>query len=165
MIETPSDDIVFLVTTFTRAAKYIPAVTKLIDAHWPDHPLCYFLTDGGVQLTASFLVVRDADWVEMFLKGLGLLRERHPDAKYVFHMLEDHCPLQACDSARIRSIFSSAHRCEFNAVTFPTYQWPWHDTQDSVDADSLVIGWRRSYVRQVGDEKFAMVPRDFFRYF
>src|ERR1700730_12174332 len=100
----PNDEVVLLVTTFSRAEKYIPIIEKLLNELWVDHPSCYFLTDGDEQQAKSVLAVRDGDWVEMFLEGLLFLKKRHPDAKYIFHMLEDHCPLRTCDSVKIRSI-------------------------------------------------------------
>ena len=37
--------------------------------------------------------------------------------------------------------------------------------RDSVYPDGLVRGWRKVNVCQIGGEQFAVVPRDFFRYF
>ena len=67
MAEVPNDGVVLLVTTFSRAQKYIPIVEKQLDALWVDHPLCYFLTDSDAQQVRDILTVRDADWVGMFL--------------------------------------------------------------------------------------------------
>ena len=160
-----NDEVVLLVTTFSRVEKYIPIIENLLNRLWVDHPPCYFLTDGDAQKNKSVLALCRGDWVGMFLEGLLQLKKRHPDAKYVFHMLEDHCPLRACDSVKIRSICQLARRYELNAVAFPTYSWPWNETQDDIYPDDLIRGWRRIDVRQIGSERFAAVPRDFFRYF
>jgi hypothetical protein len=156
---------VILVTTQSKAARYLPLVRSAIDAFWAGHPPVRFLTDGGAEPGPDVYVGSESQFVPLFAQGLARIRADFPDAIHIFHMLEDHCPLRACDAGRISAIASMALAHELAAVSFPTYQWPWHATEATEYPDGLVRTWRRIDTREIAGEILAVVPRDFFRYF
>jgi hypothetical protein len=80
-------------------------------------------------------------------------------------MLEDHCPLRSCDGSRIDRIFDAAIRNELDVVAFPTYSWPWNETDPTEFPDGLIRTWRRVETTDFDGEQFAVVPLEFFRYF
>lgn len=157
---------VFLaVTAHSRTEKYIPLVRNLMDTFWSSHPHRYFLTDGISQSATDVISLSGLNWVELAFGGLARINQKYPHATHVFLMLEDHCPLRACDGARLERIFDIAIREKLPAVAFPTYSWPWYDTESRDYSDGLVRTWRRQEIIERGGEMFAVVPRDFFRYF
>jgi hypothetical protein len=157
--------VVLVVTSHTRTEKYIPLVRDCLATFWPEHPRCYFLTDGTTQAAEDVWNVPDLAWVELLQAGLARIRQERPRTKYVLHMLEDHCPLRRCDAQRLARIFAIAVCEDFAAVSFPTYAWPWHETDTREHADGLVRTWRRKETRELDGELLAAVPQDFFRYF
>lgn len=158
-------DTVILVTTHAKVARYLPLVRAAIDTFWPGHPPVRFLTDGGVTVARDVYVEPERHFVPLLMRGLARLRLEFPGATHVFHMLEDHCPLQPCDGDRISGIVTMAIHEQLAAVSLPTYQWPWNETDATDYPDGLVRTWRRIETRQIGDETLAVVPRNFFRYF
>lgn len=159
------DAIIFLVTSHSRTEKYIPLVRNLLDVFWRDHPPCCFLTDGTLQRSADVLSFPGLNWVELLSAGLARVRQERPQAKYIFHMLEDHCPLRHCDGDRLDRIIGIAARRHLDAVSFPTYSWPWNETNSTEHPDGLVRTWRRKETREFDGELLAAVPHDFFRFF
>jgi len=157
--------VAFVVTSHSRTEKYIPLVRSLLAAFWPEHPPCFFLTDGTSQADADVLSFPGVTWVDLFGAGLARVKQQRPQTKHVFHMLEDHCPLRRCDAERLARIFVIAACDDFAAVSFPTYSWPWHETDATRHPDGLVRTWRRKDTRELDGELFAVVPPDFFRYF
>jgi hypothetical protein len=157
--------IALLVTSHSRTEKYIPLVRDLLDTFWIEHPPRYFLTDGTSQAAADVLSFPDLTWVELFSAGLAQIKRERPWTRYVVHMLEDHCPLRRCDGERLGRIFEIATRNDMDAVSFPTYQWPWNQTDSTIFQDGLVRTWRRKETLELDGELFAVVPPDFFRYF
>ncbi|MFZ0426414.1 MAG: hypothetical protein WAL80_26360 [Xanthobacteraceae bacterium] len=140
-------------------------VRNLLVAFWPEHPQCYVLTDGISQASADVWSFPAASWVELLQAGLARIGQERPQARYVLHMLEDHCPLRRCDAERLARIFAIAAREDFAAISFPTYAWPWHETDPTEHPDGLIRTWRRKETRELEGELFAAVPRKFFRYF
>ena len=157
--------VIFLVTCHARTEKYIPLVRSLVDTFWSRHPPCCFVTDGSSQISGDVVAFSGLNWIELLLAGLARIKQRWPRASHVFHMLEDHCPLRPCDSDRLERIFGIAARHDLNAVAFPTYPWPWNETDPTVYPDGLVRTWRRKETIELGGELLAVVPPDFFRYF
>lgn len=157
--------IILLVTSHSRTDKYIPLVRNLLAAFWAEHPRCCFLTDGTSQAAADVLSFPGLAWIELLQAGLAAIKRERPTTTFVFHMLEDHCPLRHCDAKRLDRIFAIAGREDFAAVLFPTYAWPWHETDATKYADGLVRTWRRKEIQEIDGEVFAVVPADFFRYF
>lgn len=153
------------VTAHSRTEKYIPLVRNLIDTFWRSHPPRYFLTDGASQSENDVVSFPRLNWVELAAAGLAQLKHRHPQATHVFLMLEDHCPLRSCDERRLEEIFAIASREKMSAIAFPTYSWPWQETESRSFADGFVRTWRRKETIVRDGELFAVVPRDFFRYF
>jgi len=158
-------NVAFVVTSHSRTEKYIPLVRSLLDTFWPGHPSRFFLTDGVTQPSDDVLSFPGLNWVELLSAGLNRIKQEMPQIKHVFHMLEDHCPLRACDGDRLERIFAIAARHDLVAVAFPTYSWPWHETETGEYADGLVRTWRRKDTRELDGELLAVVPQDFFRYF
>lgn len=154
-----------IVTGHSRTEKYMPLVRNLLDTFWDEHPPCFFLTDGASQLSEDVLSFPGLTWVELFVAGLARIRQQRPWTKHVFHMLEDHCPLRRCDGDRLDRIFSIAAQHDLDAVAFPTYSWPWSETDATDFPDGLVRTWRRVETLQLESELLAVVPPDFFRYF
>jgi len=166
VISTKQDGaIAFLVTSHSRTDKYIPLVRDLLDTFWSEHPPWYFLTDGVSQPSGDILSFPGLTWIELFSAGLARIRRDRPQTKYVFHMLEDHCPLRPCDGDRLGRIFEIAGRNELAVVSFPTYSWPWHETDATIYPDGLVRTWRLTETVELDGELLAVVPPDFFRYF
>ena len=158
-------DTVILCTTHSKAARYLPLVRSAIDAFWAGRPPVRFLTDGSVELAADVYIESASHFVPLLARGLARLRGEFPNATRVFHMLEDHCPLRACDADRISAVVSIAIDQDLAAVSFPTYHWPWNETDTTEYPDGLVRTWRRIETREISGESLAVVPRDFFRYF
>jgi hypothetical protein len=154
-----------VVTSHSRTEKYITLVRNLLATFWRGHPPCFFLTDGTSQAAADVLSFPEVNWIELFCAGLTRVKQERPQMKHVFHMLEDHCPLRRCDAERLERIFAIAIRNDFAAVSFPTYSWPWHETDLTEYPDGLVRTWRRKDTLELSGELFAAVPADFFRYF
>lgn len=159
------ETIVTLVTSYTRTEKYIPLVRNLLDTFWTGRQRRYFLTDGASQTGDDILSFPGLVWVDLLCAGLAEIKLRQPGTKYVFHMLEDHCPLRHCDDDRLKRVFDTAIRNELDAVSFPTYHWPWNETDATIFPDGLVRTWRRKEIFEIDGELLAVVPRDFFRYF
>jgi hypothetical protein len=157
--------VAFLVTSHTRTERYIPAIRRLLDTFWDGHPPCFFLTDGTSQTSEDVLSFPLSNWIELLVAGLQRIKKLRPQTKHVFHMLEDHCPLRCCDGDRLDRIFSIASRRDLDAVAFPTYPWPWNETDSTSFPDGLVRTWRRVETLNLEGELLAVVPRDFFRYF
>jgi hypothetical protein len=80
-------------------------------------------------------------------------------------MLDDHCPLRSCDGGQIERVTAEATKHKLPAVSFVTYEWPWALTDATEYSDGLVRTWRKIEVATFGCERFAIVPRRFFRYF
>jgi hypothetical protein len=161
----PKDAVTFLVTSHSRTEKYIALVRDLLAAFWPEHPRCCFLTDGATLAGEDVWSFPGLAWAALLQAGLDRIKRELPGTRYVLHMLEDHCPLRLCDAERLARIFAIAARENFAAVSFPTYAWPWHETDATEHPDGLIRTWRRKETRELDGELFAVVPRDFFRYF
>jgi hypothetical protein len=156
---------VILVSTHSKAARYLPMVRSAIDRFWADRPPVRFLTDGGVEHAADVYIEPEADFVPLLIRGLSRIRGEFPNATHIVHMLEDHCPLRECDADRISAVVSIAIDQDLAAVCFPTYRWPWNDTATAEYPDGLVRTWRRVDTLDIAGEILGRVPRDFFRYF
>jgi len=156
---------VALVSTHSKAGRYLPLVRTALDTFLADRPTVRFLTDGGVEPAMDVYVESEASFVPLLARGLARVRDEFPGATHVFHLLEDHCPLQACDSNRISAVAAIAVEHDLAAVSFPTYPWPWKHTDATEYPDGLTRTWRRIDCRKIAGETLAAVPRDFFRYF
>src|SRR5580704_1007389 len=135
--------IALIVTAHKRTEKYIPLVRTLLDTFWPEHPSRCFLTDGVSQPANDVCSFPGLTWAELLSAGLARLKKEQPRIRYVFHMLEDHCPLRRCDGERLDHVFAIANRHELDAVAFPTYSWPWNQIESTKYPDGLVRTWRR----------------------
>jgi hypothetical protein len=160
-----AQNVAFLVTCHIRTEKYIPLIRNLLDTFWPGHPPRRFFTDGSSQQSDDVFSFPRSTWVELLSAGLRRIRQERPQTKHVFHMLEDHCPLRRCDGDRLARIFEIAARHDLDAISFPTYPWPWHETDATIYPDGLVRTWRRQETIELNSELLAIVPPDFFRYF
>ena len=158
--------VAILVSTFSRMKKYVPAIEMTIERCWPLHPAVYFISDcelpGAKQRR---VLLRDSCWTEVLLHGVLAVREQHPGLDYVFLMLDDHCPLRACDTGVISAHLEIARSHNLAVISFPIYEWPWERTEYVDYPDGLVRTWRRIDVEVVSGRRLAVVPRDFFRYF
>jgi hypothetical protein len=155
---------VLLVSTFTKMGKFIPAVKIAIDRCWPTHPTVYFISDYPLPNIANQFVQCGASWTEVLLHGISAVRERHPALDYIFLMLEDHCPLQACDPSTLTAYFDIIRRHQLAVVWFPTFEWPWKASHIAHPAVPSRSG-HRIQIEMLEDRRFAVVPRNFFRYF
>lgn len=154
-----------MVTSHSRTDKYIPAIRNLLDVFWAEYSPRYFVTDGTSQRSEDVFSFPGLSWVELFSAGLNRIKLERPLTTHIFHMLEDHCPLRQCDSERLDRIFRMAASHNLDAVSFPTYCWPWSETDSTVYPDGLVRTWRSIETATLGNELLAIVPHDFFRYF
>lgn len=154
-----------LVTSHRKAAHYLPLVREALDAFWPNRPPVRFISDGGVEPAADVFLEPEPRFVPLLANGLARLRAEFPDVTHIIHMLDDHCPLRPCDFDRISAVVSNAIEQDLAAVSFPTYSWPWDNTETTEYADGLVRTWRRIDTVKIAGETFARVPMDFFRYF
>ena len=146
--------------------KYAPAIDVVIERCWPLHPAVYFISDCELVGTKQQQVLlRDSCWTEVLLHGLLAVRQNDPKLDYVFLMLDDHCPLRACDTGVISAYLEIARSRDLAVISFPTYEWPWERTECVDYPDGLVRTWRRIDVEVVSGRRLAVVPRDFFRYF
>ena len=158
-------DIVILVTTHAKAARYLPAVREALDAFWPDRPPVRYLTDGGVEPAADIYIEDEREFVPLLAKGVARIKAEFPAATHVFHMLEDHCPLRTCDNSQFNAALREATARNFVNVAFPTYDWPW-DYCDPIDrpfGEREV--WKSIEIIEAAETKFGVVPLDYFRYF
>jgi hypothetical protein len=124
-----------------------------------------FLTDAGLEPQSDTFVEGDADFAQLLMHGLTRLRAMYPAVTRVFYMLEDHCPLRHCDTDRLLRVCEVAAKHDLAAVSFPTYKWPWGEVESKMYADGLVRTWHKIEIANFSGERFAVVPRDFFRYF
>ena len=143
----------------------MPFVRRALARNWPAHPLVRFLSDGGIDPGADVYIEAEPRFVPLLARGLARLRGEMPGVTHVFHMLEDHCPLRPCDASRLLAIFGICGRHDLAAMAFPTYPWPWSETEDRAYADGLIRTWRKIDLVDFDGETFARVPKDFFRYF
>jgi hypothetical protein len=124
-----------------------------------------FLTDGGLKPQSDIFVEGDVEFSRLLMLGLMRLRRIYPAVTRIFYMLEDHCPLRRCEMDQFLRICAVASEHNLAAVSFPTYNWPWGEVESIVYPDGLVRTWRKIEVANFSGERFAVVPRDFFRYF
>jgi hypothetical protein len=164
MMSSEIDDTVLLVTTHRGSAKFAPFVRDALNEFWPCHPPLRILTDGGVE-GPDVIVGRCSDFVPLFLEGLTRLKSEFPSLTYVFHILEDHCPLRQCDAHRIEAVIAGARAHRMAAVSFVTYDWPWDTQPDELQRFGSVYGLSQFERVALGLEEFAVVPSTFFRYF
>ena len=158
------DGVLLLVTTNRRAERFIPHVRAALDLTWPSRPRCLFVTDGDAA-GADILRGSSTDFVPLALEGLELALRRYPGITHVFHMLEDHCPLRTVAAGTVDGTMDAAMRHGLAATSFVTYPWPWQEVDGRTCEDGLVRTWRRVETAVVGGRRFAVVPREFFRYF
>jgi len=159
------ESIIILTSTFSPMAKYTAAIKAATDRSWPGHPQNYFISDCRIPHIENQISISTPSWTEMLLHGLLRLRTQHPEVKQVFHMLDDHCPLRACDTETISAYLETSRRHDLSVVSFPTYEWPWDRTESIEYPDGLVRTWRRIEVEVIDGRQFAIVPYEFFRYF
>jgi hypothetical protein len=153
-----------LVTSHRGNARFLPTIREAIAALWPGHPPLRFLTDGGSDGPDVF-IENETEFVPLLVRGLARLRSAFPRLTHVFLMLEDHCPLRPCDAGQIERVVAQATKHELPAVSFVTYEWPWASTDATEHPDGMVRTWRKIEVATFGGARFAVVPRNFFRYF
>jgi len=158
-------DTVVVISTHQATARYVSLVRSAIDVFWPDRPTVRFLSDGGVEQGDDVYIEPEPRFVPLLLRGVARVRAEFPAARYLFHMLEDHCPLRTCDAEKISAIAQIARSENLAAVSFPTYFWPWNNTDATEYPDGLVRTWRRIDTVEMNGEMFARVPKTFFRYF
>lgn len=158
-------DPVMLVSTFIRMKKYVPSIEAAVDRCWPGHPVMYFISDCDLPGIERQIKLPNACWTEILLNGLETVRRKHPQCSYVFLMLDDHCSLRRCDGRAISAYLDIARSRDLAAVCFPTYEWPWQQTEHADYPDGLVRTWRRVDIEVLDGRRLAVVPRDFFRYF
>ena len=157
---------VFALTTFRRTEKYLPLLELALDRCWPSHPGILVLSDVEASACrAKTLSFPDASWTEIFFRGLSEIRLHDSGLTHVFHMLDDHCPLRACDSSTLETYFRIAAERDLATIAFPTYHWPWSEVENRVYPDGLVRTWRKIDIESEHGRRLAVVPRDFFRYF
>ena len=154
-----------LVSTFSRMKRYSAAIEAAVDRCWPGHPPMYFISDCELSGIERQIWLADACWTEILLHGLLTVRQQHPALDYVFLMLDDHCPLRACDAATISTYLEIARGGNLAVISFPTYEWPWRRTERVDYPDGLVRTWRCIDIEVVDGRRLAVVPGDFFRYF
>jgi len=154
-----------LVSTFSRMKKYAPAIEAAMDCCWPHHPSIYFIGDCKIVEVKNQLCFFNACWTEILLRGLLALTKKHAGITHVFHMLDDHCPLRPCNTEAISAYLEIARSRDLAVVSFPTYEWPWTQTEQTDYPDGLIRMWRKVEVDIVDGRRLAIVPRDFFRYF
>jgi len=157
---------VIALTTFRRTDRYLPLIECTLDRCWPAHAPTYCLTDGEAKLgRGDTLAYPGASWTQILFNGLCEVKKRNPGLTHMLHVLDDHCPLRPCDETALEGYFELARRNDFATVAFPTYRWPWHETEDKDYPDGLVRTWRKIETIIANGQKLAVVPRDFFRYF
>jgi hypothetical protein len=156
---------VVLVSTFGRMKKYAAPIEDAIHCCWPQHPSICFIGDCELLGVNKQFCFFDACWTEILLWSLLRMRKERSGIKYVFHMLDDHCPLRPCDTEAISAYLEIANGHDLPVISFPTYEWPWDQTEHTAYPDHLVRTWRKVEVDIMDGRRLAIVPRDFFRYF
>jgi hypothetical protein len=157
--------VAMLVSTHRRAAHYVPLIREAMAALCPVPWPVVFLTDSGLEPQSDTFVEGDAEFSRLLMQGLTRLRALYPAVTHVFYMLEDHCPLRHCDTNRLLRVCEVAAEHDLAAVSFPTYKWPWEEVESKAYPDGLVRTWHNIEIASFFGERFAVVPRDFFRYF
>ncbi len=160
-----SDTVAMLVSTHRQAAHYVPSIREAMAALCPIPWPVVFLTDGGLEPQSDTFVEEEAEFSRLLMQGLARLRAVYPAVRRVFYMLEDHCPLRHCDADRLLRVCEVAEEHDLAAVSFPTYKWPWGEIESKAYPDGLVRTWNKIEITNFSGERFAVVPRDFFRYF
>lgn len=144
--------------------RYCPVLARHLDEMWPAHPPMYFALPAGRTAPYARLIQSGATaWTGTLLSGLLHLRNV-VEADYVFMLLEDHAPLWPCDAPVIERVFDVMQVEDFKCVFFPKYNWPWQSTDNRLDEEKRIIGWRQIDVIEVHGHRFARMPKDFFRY-
>jgi len=101
----------------------------------------------------------------MLRESLAYVKQRAGDVRYVFSVIDDHCPLRLCDEGRLERIIRTAIASEMKCVVFVTYEWPWATTAErSVDDRGRTMTWNAIDVLEMNGCRFARVPKEFFRY-
>ncbi len=157
--------VVMLVSTHRQAAHYVPLIREALAALCPVPWPVVFLTDGGLEPQSDTLVEGNAEFARLLMRGLRRLRAMYPAVSRVFYMIEDHCPLRHCETDRLLRVCEVAAEHDLAAVSFPTYKWPWGEVESQAYPDGFVRTWRKIEIANFSRERFAVVPRDFFRYF
>jgi hypothetical protein len=158
-------DLVLLVTAQRRLSRYVPLIAEAIAAFWPNHPPVRYLTDGGFEEGGDIYVEEETAFVPLLARGLQRIRKDFPNAKRVFHLLEDHSPLKPCDGSRIAAIGRIAAAHDLPTVVFPTYPWPWTKPEPMQRPRCVARVWDQIEFVTIDEEKFAAVPRNFDIYF
>jgi hypothetical protein len=145
--------------------KYACAIEAAVDHCWPAHPTIYFISDCDLPKIGRCVCLEDGCWTEILLNGLLTVQREHPQLDYLFLILDDHCPLQPCDSAALANYLDIAREHDLGVISFPTYDWPWARTEWVDYPDGLVRTWRRIDIEIIQGYRLAVVPYQFFRYF
>lgn len=90
--------------TYSKMERYIPAIRQNLDIFWPDRPPMLVVSDGALRGDDVHIGTSTA-FLRLLSEGLTALRARQPEAKFVFVLLEDLCPLAPVDDDRLISAF------------------------------------------------------------
>lgn len=157
-------DAVLLVSTHKGAAHFVPAIRATLAQSWPNHPHLRFVTDGGAT-GDDVLRANTSAYVPLMLEALSAVRLQFPDATHIFHMLEDHCPLRACDHVHILQTLRLCVRNQLASVCFVTYEWPWSASKVDLVDYAERLGLPHVDTVEMDGIRLGVVPKTFFRYF
>ncbi len=94
------DDTILLVLTYSKLEHYLPEIRANLEQFWPNRPTTIFVTDGAAE-GEDVLRFEGVSFVELLSNAVTAVQERHPEAGYVFVLLEDLCPLGPVDEAKL----------------------------------------------------------------
>ncbi len=150
-----------------KLVPYHGLLLRSLESAWKGHPSIYAALPPASPAPADcrLIVCRRAGWVSMLRESLAYVKQRAGDVRYVFSVIDDHCPLRLCDEGRLDRIIRTAIAGEMKCVVFVTYEWPWAITAErSVDDRGRTMTWNAIDVLEMNGCRFARVPKEFFRY-
>ncbi len=78
-----------------------------------------FVCTNGELSGPNVLTFKDTTFVELLDRSLRELRAQRPEAKYVFVMLEDLCPLDSVDETALAEIYGTVKQRSIKFVSLP----------------------------------------------
>jgi hypothetical protein len=150
-----------------KLVRHESLLVETLRSAWRNHPPIYVALPGASSASADGHVIACSrtGWVSMLRESLVHIKQRETGIRYLFSMIDDHCPLRICDQRRLEQIIRTAIAEEMKCVVFATYEWPWTITaENSVDELGRTKTWRTIDVLESNRCRFARVPKAFFRY-
>jgi hypothetical protein len=150
-----------------KLVRHQSLLVETLRSAWRNHPPIYVALPGPGSAPADdhVIVCHRTGWVNMLRESLVHIKQREGGIRYLFSMIDDHCPLRMCDQRRLEQIIRTAIAQEMKCVVFATYEWPWTITaENSLDDLGRTKTWSTIDVLETNRCRFARVPKAFFRY-